>query len=119
MKKPRRILTDNEVLGMRQAYASDITMTYEKLCEMYDTDLAVVHRVMTGKTYKHVTHGINIARTTSYCEYTAVELQQMRDEYDQGKSLKQIADERGHAHRQHIWALLNTHKYPKPEPQAA
>lgn len=118
-KKARRILTDDEVRSMREHYAQDITMTYEKLSEKYDVGIASIHRIITGKSYLHVTQGINIARTTRYCDYTQTELDTMREEHEQGKTLKQIADERGHNHRQHIWHLLNTHKYPKPTPQAA
>ena len=117
--KPRRApFTDDEVLSMRQEYAQDPTMTYDKLAIMYDATTIPIHRVITGKSYLHVTQGINIARPTSVSRYTEGELAAIKDAHEAGKSLKQLGDELGHR-RQHIWDLIHSPRNPKPEPHAA
>ena len=117
--KPRRSpFTDDEVRSMREEYAADPTMTYDKLAVKYDATAIPIHRVITGKSYLHVTQGINIARPTSVSRYTEEELTAIKDAHKEGKSLKQLGDELGHR-RQHVWDLINSPRNPKPAPQVA
>jgi hypothetical protein len=46
-------LTDEQVLAIKQKYETD-TISYRKLGLLYGVDAALVHRIIVGKSWKHL-----------------------------------------------------------------